>query len=258
MRRSTSAPPRARALGRHRQAVARRRRIVREPERVEDERRRFVARVVGAVAKVQARARKPCLGPVEERPDVRNDRAASRALAVIGGSLTGDARPERGRGIIPRHESCARRSPSSPLASSPAPPPPSLATRERAAPPALERATLFAAPRPLAGIRARGPRGRRPSGPSACAATGLSCSSASRTARTSARRRSRCSRAAEAALASLPAGAASRVLSSAWIPERDTPEHIGRYVAHSIRHSSGATGEPARPSKRSRPRSASP
>ena len=116
-----------------------------------------------------------------------------------------------------------------------------LATRERAAPPALERATVFAEPRPLpaftlvdASGQAFGPERLRGhwsllffgflNCPDICPTTLATLA------------------AAKAALASLPAGARPAILFVSVDPGRDTPQLIGRYVAHFDPTFSGATG----------------
>ena len=63
------ARPRGRAR-RHGQSIACGRRFVREAERVEDERRRLVPRVVGPVAIVKSRFPQPSGGPIEQLADI--------------------------------------------------------------------------------------------------------------------------------------------------------------------------------------------
>jgi protein SCO1/2 len=116
-----------------------------------------------------------------------------------------------------------------------------LATRERAAPPALELATVFVEPRPLpaftlvdASGQAFGPERLRGhwsllffgflNCPDICPTTLATLA------------------AAKAALASLPAGERPAILFVSVDPGRDTPELIGRYVAHFDPSFSGATG----------------
>lgn len=116
-----------------------------------------------------------------------------------------------------------------------------VATRERAAPPVLERATLFAEPRPLpdfalvdASGKSFGPE-RLKGGwnflffgfvncPDVCPTTLAALA------------------AARAALADLPEAERPGALFVSVDPGRDTPEAVGRYVAHFDASFRGATG----------------
>jgi protein SCO1/2 len=116
-----------------------------------------------------------------------------------------------------------------------------IATRERAAPLALEQATLFAEPRPLPAFALVDDSGQ-PFGaerlrghwnflffgflncPDICPTTLATLA------------------AAKAELASLPAGERPAVLFVSVDPGRDTPALIGRYVAHFDATFTGATG----------------
>jgi protein SCO1/2 len=116
-----------------------------------------------------------------------------------------------------------------------------LATRERGAPPALEHATLFAEPRPLPDFALVDPSGQafgpdRLRGhwsflyfgfvncPDICPTTLATLA------------------AAKAALADLPAALRPSVTFVSVDPARDTPEIVGRYVAHFDPAFTGATG----------------